>query len=126
MLHYTLDLLRACTCLQVLLRHRETGRPPPLALTRQLQAQLVISSRGAYQWQQQLMAALADARLAAAAAAGDDGGREASSSSCFEVLAEVVREFDPHPNKVRLYRVLGGVVGCCLSLQALLSGGLKL
>ncbi|WIA37528.1 hypothetical protein OEZ86_014435 [Tetradesmus obliquus] len=93
-------MARDVRCLQVLLRHRVTGQPPPLALTRQLQAQLLISSRGAFQWQQQLMAALADARLAAAAAAaaaaaGDGGG----SSSCWDVLAEVVGEYDPLPQK---------------------------
>jgi hypothetical protein len=82
-------------CLQVLLRHKQTGLPPPIALTRQLQAQLVISSKGAYQWQQQLIAALADARLATAAA-GDDVG------SCWDVLAEVVRAYDPLLNKVGL------------------------
>jgi hypothetical protein len=64
------------------------------------------------------MAALADARLAAAAAAGGDGGSD-SSSSCWEALAEVVREHEPLPNKVGLYRVLDGVVGCCLSMQIL-------
>jgi hypothetical protein len=84
--------------MQVLLRHKHTGQPPPLSLTRQLQAQLVISSRGAYQWQQQLIAALVDARLAAAAAAAGDGG--GSSSSSWDVLTEVVQKYDPLTQKV--------------------------
>lgn len=54
---------------QGMLRHRTTKQPPHPALIQQLLTYHRISTRGVYQWQQHVLAALTDAQLAAAAAA---------------------------------------------------------
>lgn len=84
---------RDVRCLQILLRHIVTNQPPPRNLTKQLQTHILISSRGAYQWQQHLLAAVADARLAAAAAAAVEGDQ----LQCWEALQSCQQQFDPVP-----------------------------
>lgn len=103
-------VLAAPTCLQGLLRHWDSGHPPPLALTRELALHAAITGHGAYAWQMHVIAALADAQLAVAAAASaaveasqqqaaPAAGPEGSGddSDTWGVLQRLLQAFDPLP-----------------------------
>lgn len=85
-----------------MLRHRDTQQPPHPALIQQLLAYNSISTRGVYQWQQHVLAALTDATLAAqshAAAAAQDEADASDASppdgGCREVLQSLMLQYDP-------------------------------
>lgn len=108
-----------------MLRHRATLQPPHPALIQQLLTHNSISSRGVYQWHQQLLAALTDSLLAeqstaAAAAAEQDGG---DSARCWDVLQRVTRRYSPLA-AVEQGTCSSVMLGCLSALSVLQPGDL--
>jgi hypothetical protein len=93
--HLTECLTRDATCLQALLRHRDTQQAPPPALIQQLLAYERVSNRGVQQWQQHVIAALLDATMAAGS--GEQPGEGGAVSSCWRRLQELQAQHDPLP-----------------------------